>query len=229
MALNYSECLEMLRVSEETGQKLFVAYYRRALPYFRKVKELIDKGSIGRILTVDIRFFRPPAETDLDPARHTWRVKKDIAGEGYFYDLAPHTIDILDYLLGEIEEVWGVSGNLGGLYCVKDTVGATFRFRSGVIGSGIWSFVASGHSQTDSITLTGTNGQIHFNTFSFEPVRLISDNRSENFITPQPEHIQQPLIQTIVDELRGKGICPSNGISGARTSKVIDQIFGDQQ
>ncbi len=225
MALDYGECIEMNKVAEETGQKLFVAYYRRALPYFRKIKELLDEASIGKILTVDIRFFRYPAPTDLDPALHTWRIKKAIGGEGYFYDLAPHTLDILDYLLGEIEDAKGFSRNLGELYDVKDTIGATFQFRSGTVGTGIWSFVTSEHSKEDSVIITGTEGEIRFNTFAFEPIHLISNNRSEDLVTLQPEHIQQPLIQTIVNELRGKGICPSTGISAARTSRVMDMIF----
>ncbi|MCK4793694.1 MAG: hypothetical protein KAV87_58740 [Desulfobacteraceae bacterium] len=39
------------------------------------------------------------------------------------------------------------------------------------------------------------------------------------------EHIQQPLIQTIVDELTGAGRCPSTGNSAAQTSWVIDKIL----
>lgn len=225
MAMDYTECIEMVRASEESGQKLFVAYYRRALPYFRRVKELMDEDAIGTVLAVDVRFFRPPAPTDLIPETHTWRLKRSVAGEGYFYDLAPHTLDILDFLLGEIEEAKGFSENRRHLYEVKDTIGAVFRFKSGVIGTGAWSFVASGHTKEDSVTITGTRGKICFNTFAFEPVRLLSDGCCEDFSTHQPEHIQQPLIQTIVNELRGKGVCPSTGISGARTSKVMDLIL----
>ena len=54
MARNYQECLEMIKVSEETGVPLFVAYYRRTLPAFLKVKELIDGGEIGKIFSVNI-------------------------------------------------------------------------------------------------------------------------------------------------------------------------------
>lgn len=48
MAMNHAECLEMIAAAEKAGQKLFVAYYRRALPYFLKVKELLDGGSVGQ-------------------------------------------------------------------------------------------------------------------------------------------------------------------------------------
>jgi len=67
---------------------------------------------------------------------------------------------------------------------------------------------------------------MRFNTFAFKPILLANKEGETFYDTPQPEHIQQPLIQTIVDELRGTGICPSTGISGARTSKVMDWIVG---
>ncbi|NDV46423.1 gfo/Idh/MocA family oxidoreductase [Paludibacter sp. 221] len=224
MAMNYAECMEMVQAAENNNQKLFVAYYRRALPYFLKVKELLDSQAVGRIQNVEVKFYRAPSEGDLQ-RKENWRVQKSQAGGGYFYDMAPHTLDILDFLLGEIAEARGFTGNIAGLYDVEDTVSAVFRFKSGVLGTGQWSFVSSQMQTEDSVKIIGTEGSILFNTFSFESIALTTAKGKLLFDTPQPEHIQQPLIQTIVDELRGVGECPSTGISGARTSKVIDQIF----
>ena len=226
MAMNYSECIEMLKASEDTGQKLFAAYYRRALPYFVKVKKLLDTQAIGKILSVDIKYFRPASEADKDINRHPWRVKKNIAGDGYFFDMAPHTLDILDFLLGEITEAKGFAQNQGGFYEVSDTVSATMKFESGIIGTGLWCFVSSPQSEEDSVKIVGSDGYIYFNTFAFKPILVVNKGGQTFYEAPQPEHIQQPLIQTIVDELRGTGICPSTGISGARTSKVMDWITG---
>jgi len=225
MAMDYNECREMIAAAEENGQKLFVAYYRRALPYFRKVKELLQQEVIGKVLTVNVRYSRPPYESDLHQETHTWRVKRSVAGEGYFYDMAPHTLDILDYLLGEITEAKGFQMNRGGFYEVADTVSAIFTFESGVVGNGQWCFVSSSVSVEDSIIISGTMGEIRFNTFAFQPIELITPEGRMFCETPSPEHIQQPLIQTIVDELRGVGDCPSTGISGARTSRVMDWIL----
>lgn len=225
MGMNSAECEEMIRTSETTNQKLFVAFYRRALPYFLKVKELLESGVIGNVLAVEVKQYRSPRVSDLTSSDHTWRVNKDIAGEGYFYDLAPHTLDILDFLLGEITDAKGFSANLGQFYEVKDTISAILKFKSGIIGSGRWCFVTSAQTDVDSIIITGTKGEIRFSTFAFSPILLLSDTASESFDIPSPEHIQQPLIQTIVDELRGVGKCPSTGVSGARTSRVMDMIL----
>lgn len=104
MAMNHAECLEMIAAAEKAGQKLFVAYYRRALPCFLKVKELLDGGSVGQPLTAEVRLLRPERPEDRDPARLPWRLRREVGGEGYFHDLAPHTLDILDFLLGEITD-----------------------------------------------------------------------------------------------------------------------------
>ncbi|WP_280748589.1 Gfo/Idh/MocA family oxidoreductase [Parabacteroides sp. PF5-9] len=227
MAMSYLECMQMIKASEISGQKLFVAYYRRALPYFRKIKELLDRQLIGTPLTVDVKYFRTPSANDLDPEKQTWRVQRATAGEGYFYDMAPHTLDILAFLLGEITEAKGCAQNLGHYYEVKDTISAVWQFESGAIGTGQWCFVTSEKSEWDYVVITGTKGEIRFNTFAFNPIKLITPDYLDAIVARPPECIQQPLIQTIVDELRGVGQCPSTGITGARTSRVMDMILGE--
>ena len=226
MAINYFECCNMLNASNQSKCKLWVAYYRRALSYFKKVKELIDNKSIGNIQTVSIRYFRPSAAYDLSTETQTWRTKKSIAGGGYFYDLAPHTIDILYFLLGKFVEVSGYHSNTANLYKVEDTVCAAFRFSSGIIGSGIWSYAGSNEYKEDTVKITGTKGYISFSTFLFTPIELKTDAGVETFSITPPQHIQQPLIQNIVDEMLGKGQCTSTGETAAHTSWVIDKIFG---
>ena len=223
--MNHAECLDMIAAAERSGQRLFVAYYRRALPYFLKVKELLDSGAVGEVLSVEVRYFRPESPEDRDPARLPWRLRREVGGEGYFCDMAPHTLDILDFLLGEIADARGCKTNRGGFYDVADTVAASFRFRSGVPGTGMWCFVAPPSAAEDSVVVTGRKGSVRFSTFDFTPVELVTARGVERFEIAPPEHIQGPLIETIVRELRGEGVCPSTGVSAARTSRVMDEIM----
>lgn len=227
MAMNYAECLEMLDAAERYGQKLFVAYYRRALPYFLKVRELLEAGRIGTPQRAEVRYIRPARPEDCDREHLPWRLRREVGGDGYFYDMAPHTLDILDFLLGGIAEARGEKSNTAGLYDVADTVSAEFRFRSGADGTGIWRFTAPPGEREDSVVITGRGGSVRFSTFAFTPIELTTPQGSESFAITPPEHIQGPLIRTIVAELRGEGQCPSTGISAARTSHVMDQIMKD--
>ena len=227
MAMNHAECLDMIAAAEQYGQKLFVAYYRRALPYFLKVRELLDAGRIGTPQRVEVRYIRSARPEDRDREHLPWRLRREIGGEGYFCDMAPHTLDILDFLLGEIAEARGEKRNTAGLYDVADTVSAEFRFRSGVDGTGIWRFTAPPEESEDSVVITGSEGSVRFSTFAFTPIELTTPQGCERFAIAPPEHIQGPLIRTIVAELRGEGQCPSTGLSAARTSHVMDLIMKD--
>ncbi|MDR2916598.1 MAG: Gfo/Idh/MocA family oxidoreductase [Tannerella sp.] len=225
MAMNYSECMEMVEAAEKNNQKLFVAYYRRALPYFLKIKQLLDDNIIGKVIAVDIKYIRPEGDADRKPEHQSWHLNRTIGGEGYFYDLAPHTLDILDFLVGEITDAKGYGTNRAGFYEVADTVTAIMQFKSGILGSGIWSFAASGQPQQDDVVITGNRGSIKFNIFKFDPIELYAEDKVQHFTIKPPEHIQQCLIGSIIAELREEGMCPSNGISAARTAKVMDMIL----
>jgi predicted dehydrogenase len=223
MALNFGECREMIRACEEASVPLFVAFYRRALPRFKKIKALLEDEVIGKIRFVQVTFYHEPRRIDLEGEKH-WRIDPAIAGCGYFCDLASHMLDILQFLLGDINTAQGQTANQLQLYEAEDMVSALFSFSSGVHGSGIWNFNA--YENVDRTEIVGEKGKISFATFGDSPVELQDRNGIKQFTLKNPAHIQQPLIQTIVDELRGKGKCPSTGNSAARTNWVMDRILG---
>jgi len=224
MARNLSECREMLRVSEETGMPLFVAYYRRSLPAFLKVKELVENGSLGKPLTVNIRLHMAYGEKDQFPDKQTWHTDPNIAGAGHFYDLASHQFDFLDFLFGPVAEVRGIAKNLAGFYPAEDTVSATFSFESGVMGTGSWCFIVGPEAEEDVIEISGTKGKVTFSCFRHVDVQLLTSDGLKNLSFQNPENISHFLIQQVVQELRGKGKCVSTGNSAARTSWVMEEI-----
>ena len=223
MALNFGECEEMIAACANAGVPLFVAYYRRALPRFLKIKELLDSGSIGHPRFVGITFYQPMPPEDLDSDKQSWRVDPAVGGGGRFVDLASHMLDFLDYALGPIVEVQGLAANQAGKYKAEDIVTGTFRFASGVQGAGTWCF--SAYDSRDIIEIVGTEGKITFSTFDARPIALTTHDGPIEFSLDYPQHIEQPLIQMVVNELNGVGKCPSTGETGARTSWVMDQML----
>ncbi len=226
MAASYEDCARINRISKETGVPCFVAYYRRYLPYFLKVKELIHSGQIGKVINVQIRFAQPPYEMDYNKTNLPWRLLPNIAGGGYFYDLAPHQLDILQEMFGCILEAQGYCSNRGGLYDVEDTVSACFKFESGLPGSGSWCFVAHESAKEDRIEIIGEKGMICFSVFTFDPIALHTERGREEIIVENPPYVQLPLIKAVVEHLQGKGICQCNGISATPTNWVVDKILG---
>lgn len=116
--------------------------------------------------------------------------------------------------------------NQARLYPAEDTVGAALRWGCGALGTGFWCFCAA--ERADEVLLMGQSGSVRFATFADEPVRITIGAQTTEERIAHPEHIQQPLIQCIVDELTGRGgKCPSNGETAMQTTAVIDQILGD--
>lgn len=222
MALNTIESLVMLEACNEASVPLFVAYYRRSMPKFLRIKELLDSGIIGEIRYVSIRNSTPLLDISSDNEL-PWRVIPELAGGGYFMDIGCHSLDLLDFLLGPIRQASGHIGNQGGLYKAEDIVTASWAFESGVQGTGMWSFAAFEH--VDLTEIVGNKGKISFSTFGTDPIVLTSADERIEFPVETPLHVQQPLIQTIVNELLGIGICPSHGESAVRTSIVMDRIM----
>jgi predicted dehydrogenase len=225
MAMNHAECQEMVEACEAAGVPLFVAYYRRRLPRFVKIKALIDGGAIGDVRFANVRLYQKVRPNQLDPDNLPWRVLPEIAGAGIFYDLAAHTLDYLDYFLGPVASVSGFAGSQAKRYPAEDTVAGSFVFESGVHGVGIWCFDA--YRDADSTEIVGTEGMLRFSSFGEEPVWMETKEGTMEFDIKNPLHVQQPLIQTIVDELNGVGQCPSTGVSAARTSWVMEQMVAN--
>ncbi len=229
MARNFDECRHMIEAAQTAQTPLFVAYYRRALPRFLKVQEILQSGGIGQVRAVTCQHFQQSQFTDarsgqaMDAQKLPWRVQPEIAGAGLFLDLAAHTLDLLDFLLGPIENCSGTALNQAQLYAAEDIVTGHWQHASGALGSGIWCFNAAHNYEMNEIT--GSKGRLRFSTFGNQAIEWHSENGLQMFDIAHPAHIQQPLIQTIVDELNGVGTCPSNAQSAARTSAVMDAFL----
>lgn len=224
MARSYEECRAINEAAEKAGIPVYVAYYRRSLEYFLRVKEILEEKKLGKVLHISMQQYFPAREEDSDPSNLPWRVKPEISGGGYFHDMGCHALDIIFYLFGDPLHVTGQALNKGGLYKADDTVGAVITLPEQVQLTGSWSFVSPQAFQKDRVVVTGEKGQLEFSVFSFEPVSLRIDGKEEHFSIKPPEHIQMPMIQSIVHELNGIGACPSTGKSGALCSLVMDQI-----
>ncbi len=225
MARTHGECLTMLEAFEAAGQPLLVAYYRRALPRFLKVKELLDAGRLGRVLGIEVRYFSNGQGRHRGAATLPWRLRAEQAGGGLFLDLASHTLDVLDFLFGPLGDVRGLASSSGCVGDVEDRVELRFRTSAGVSGRGTWSFTAPEYE--DIISIVGERGSLTLSTFGDTPLKLREGSTIATYALANPRHIQLPLIQTVVDELRGRGSCPSTGKSAARTSDVMDRALAE--
>lgn len=220
MAASYAECVQMIDAFRAAERPLWVAYYRRALPRFLKVRELLRAGAIGQVTSVQAYVSHPLATGERAKA---WRLNPEIAGAGLFLDLASHYIDVFDFLAGRITAVSGFALNTGGTYDAEDVTVAAFQIGTDLLGTGIWNFNAP--ESSDSMMFTGSQGQLTTTVLADTDVTVTRGSQQNTYRFRNPPHVHQPLIQTIVDELHGRGCCESTGESGARASWVMEKCL----
>lgn len=226
LAASYNDCIRINRISEQTGVPCFVAYYRRYLPYFQKVKEIIQNGTIGKVINVQLRFSVPPRDLDYKNEKELpWRLQPDIAGGGYFYDLAPHQIDLLQNIFGVITRAHGYPANRAHLYKAEDTVSACFFFENGVTGSGSWCFVGHESAKEDCIEIIGDKGSLSFSVFTYEPIVLITSEGKQSITVPNPSYVQLPIIKHVIEHLQGIGHCDCTSTSATPVNWVLDRVL----
>lgn len=220
MARHTPECDRMATAFAAAQVPLFVAYYRRCLPRFLLIEELLRDGRLGQVTGVSYRFAAP-----MHVAGASWRVKAASAGGGHFLDLGCHGLDLMDFLVGPLEKATGRAANLLGSFAVEDAVALSFDTAAGAHGVATWNFTSA--ARDDTLRISGTAGEVTASVFGNEAVRLETTEGIELFERPNPPHVAQPLIQSVVDDLLGRGVCPSTGESARRTSRVMDAVLAE--
>src|SRR5262249_7475737 len=174
MAINHGECIRMVEAFRSAGAPLWVAYYRRALPRFLKVRELLESGVIGRLTSVHVQV-QAPLSTGEQAV--VWRFDPAIGGAGLFLDLASHCFDLLDFLVGPVSAVEGFAVNTGRAYAAEDVTGAVFRWTGDIVGTGIWNFNAC--DRVDIITFIGSGGELKTPVFTDGDVEVVHGGKEE--------------------------------------------------
>jgi len=222
MAPCYADSLAIYNAFNDKNIPLFVAYYRRSLPRFNKVKTLLDCGAIGQVRTINAYLNKPANALDLS-GEFNWRTDKNVAIGGYFDDLASHGLDLFAYLLGDFNIVQGLGTNQQGLYSSFDAVTACWQHKSGVTGVGSWNF--GGCAREDRVVNSGNKGEIHFSVFDEVAVVLQTLTERKEFIIENPENIQLHHVQNMRDHLVNDIPHPSSGETALHTSWVMEQIL----
>lgn len=219
MTLNFYEAKELDKTVTKNN-KLVVAHYRRNLPAFIKVKELIDTNAIGKIFFADIQILQSRTNNVIAKTEVNWRLQPETSGGGYFHDIAPHQIDLMYHYFGEIENAQGFSTSFLNNK-VHDLVNGIIHFKNGIQFRGIWNFNAAEKDVKDECKIYGEKGTI---TFSFygENVFLTTNKNKEVFSYKNPEHVQQPMIEQTVNYFLNDVKNPCSIESGLTVMKILD-------
>lgn len=221
-ARNYNESLEIVNAFERSKTPLFVAHYRRALPRFKELKKVIDSGEIGKVCEVDFKLMRKYIPSEIS---QSWLYNPEISGGGKFFDIAPHTIDLMVFLFGDFEDVHGFASNNNKDYLVEDIVVMSFKTKSGVLGTA--NFNSLSNEKSDQMAIYGTDGYVVLNVHGDAPIKVNGINGTRYIDIKNPVNIEEPMIQAVVDDLLGTAKCPCTGRDALITTAIIDSVLSD--
>jgi predicted dehydrogenase len=192
LALTAADARVMTEAAESAGVKTLVGFNYLKNPATGLVKRIVGEGALGAIVHFRGTFDQDALADPMQP--FSWRFRRDLAGSGALGDLASHTINMAQYLIGEIEEVCAQTQTRiarrpviesGTGYQAKaaagaemreveneDQVQALLRFANGAAGTIESSRIASGRKLGLTYEVTGTKGAISFTQERMNEVKL---------------------------------------------------------
>jgi len=221
VTVNAASCIRMGEASIDFKTKLSVAHYRRALPVFNKVKELLAIKAVGDVRFVNLQMLQPDKSNIIANSESNWRIDPAISGGGLFHDLAPHQLDLMLYYFGNIQSICGTSANQAGYYQADDIVSGNILFDNGVIFQGLWCFSVHESQTKDMCEIIGSKGKISFPIFGSK-ITLHAEGNEQIFDFVNPQHIQQPMIQQVVNYFLGKSENPCSAEQATEVMKIMD-------
>jgi predicted dehydrogenase len=225
VTVNTASCKRMIDIANETKGRLAVAHYRRALPMFIAIKKVIDENKIGKVKLIQLKMFQPHQSSIIATTEEFWRVDPAIAGGGLFFDLAPHQLDIITFIFGNYIQCSGMSLHQAKYYKAEDAVTGYLRLPNDVMFTGTWNFTMPETIKEDDCTIVGEEGSLSFPFFGNQ---LVIDNKEgkQTISFVHPEHIQQPMIDKVVQYFLGNQNNPCS-LEEALVSLEIMKKFKD--
>jgi UDP-N-acetyl-2-amino-2-deoxyglucuronate dehydrogenase len=157
MATKWDEGVAMVLACRDAGVKLFVVKQNRLNATLQLVKRAVDAGRFGRLAMVNVNVFwsRPQAYYDAAP----WRGRWDMDG-GAFMNQASHYVDMVDWLVGPVDNVHAYTATLARNIEAEDTGVMSLRLRSGALASINVTMLTHNKNFEGSITLLGERGTV---------------------------------------------------------------------
>jgi predicted dehydrogenase len=225
MSINAASATRMANAAKEKNIKLVVAHYRRQQPVFKKIKQLLAEKIIGEVRLVRSELYKPCLSAEeLRVPKLAWRVDPSVAGGGLFHDLAPHQLDLMIYFFGEPLSASGIALNQSELYPADDLVVGTILFKSQIVFDGAWCFSTSKNDERDICEIVGERGSIRFPFFDHKLITVTVNGKAEEIAFEPLQHVQQPMIEKIVEYFLDEGPNPNTGDEGAMVMKLIDDF-----
>jgi len=228
MTLRYFEAEELVNKAKNNNVKLFTVKQNRFNLPIKKLKEIIVDNKLGQIFlaTARVRWSRTQQYYDMDSWRGTWKYDG-----GVIANQAIHHLDLLIYLVGDIESVYAKSINAFAKIEVEDTAVATIKFKNGALGTFEATTATRPKDIEGSISVLGSKGMVEVGGFAANKIVKweIDENIDINKFSQNPKdiygfgHIE--FYKNVIESIKynKKGICEME--EGVKSIKVMNAIY----
>lgn len=235
MALTARDCGEMIKAAERANRRLFAIKQNRFNPPVAAVKEALEQGILGKVLSFQLSCFwnRNP-----DYYKDSWKGTKDLDG-GTLFTQFSHFIDLLYWMLGDVRRIQAMTGNFGhqGIIEFEDTGVAVLEFDCGAIGSINYTVNSYAKNMEGSLTLFCENGTVkiggqYLNELEYQSIKdfafenLPAGNKANNYgnyVGSMSNH--DKVYDNVVQVLQNQQAISTNSFEALKTVEIIEKIY----
>ena len=233
MALTLDDADAMIRACDKAGGKLFVVKQNRFNVPVVKLREALDQGRFGKLVlgTVRVRWCRDQAYYDQDKWRGTWAFDG-----GVLTNQASHHVDLLEWMLGEVESVYAKGTTALANIEAEDTAVVTLKFRNGALGVIEATTAVRPKDLEGSISVLGEGGSVEIGGFA------VNKMKTWNFVNPLPDDEtvmerysvnppnvygfgHQAYYEHVVDCIQNNKQHLVDGLEGRKSLELINAIY----
>lgn len=233
MALTLPDADRMILACAENQVKLFVVKQNRFNVPIRRVREAIAEGRLGRLVmgTVRVRWCRDDTYYQQDAWRGTWE-----HDGGVLTNQASHHVDMLEWMMGDVESVYAVARTALADIEVEDTAVAIIKFSSGAIGVVEATTATRPKDLEGSLSLLGERGSIvvggfalnELQTWNFVESTSVDEQTLQSYSVNPPDVYgfgHRAYLQHVVDCIDGNTQQLVDGFEGRRSLELIHAMY----
>jgi UDP-N-acetyl-2-amino-2-deoxyglucuronate dehydrogenase len=235
MGLTVQECGDMIQAAERSNKRLFAIKQNRYNPPVAAVKEAIDSGKLGKVMSIQLSCFW---NRNTDYYANSWKGTKDLDG-GTLFTQFSHFVDLLYWLIGDVDEVAAMMGNFAhqGIIEFEDTGVVILKFTNGAIGTINYTVNSFQKNMEGSLTIFGEKGTVkiggqYLNELEYQNIEdykienLPEGNKANNYgnyTGSMSNH--DKVYDNLIEVLTHNAAITTSSYEGMKTVEIIQKIY----
>jgi UDP-N-acetyl-2-amino-2-deoxyglucuronate dehydrogenase len=235
MAIRTTDCIEMAAEAVKAGRQLMIVKQNRFNPPVAAVKKLFEENRLGRIYAVQVNCFW---NRGADYYRDSWRGTKEMDG-GTLFTQFSHFIDLLYWMLGDVEHVQAILANYGhaGIIEFEDTGAVLLEFASGITGTFHYTVNSYQKNMEGSFTVFAEKGTLkiggeYLNELAYQAMEGGSmdalpagamANEYGSYRGSMSNH--DKVYDNLLDVLENNAPVAASAFEGMKTVEIIEKIY----